>query len=347
MTPSPTLSVVLPNYNHGRLIARALEELLAQSPPPDEIIVIDDASTDDSIAVIERFAARSPSIRCLANEVNRGVIATLARGLAAAQGQFVYFAAADDWVMPGFFALALAALAAHPGLGLFCAEAVLVDGSTGTVLGYRPAVRPLPKSGAVTPEQARSLLRRTDNWILTGSSVFRREAVIAAGGFDPTVGSFADGLMARKIALARGFYFAPHVAAAWAIFSDSVSRTTALDPAHAQAALATVPRWLAADPVFPPWYPRLFQDRWRFASARLALLARPPNRPLLLDMGGMTAIDRAVIGGISALSTGRLARSVMLGWLWLRLRPTTLIGLARTTLARRREHAAVTSVTSE
>ena len=80
MTSRPTLSVVLPNYNHGDVIARALEALLHQERRPDEIVVVDDASTDDSRDVIARFAARSASIRVLVNEQNQGVIAALIRG---------------------------------------------------------------------------------------------------------------------------------------------------------------------------------------------------------------------------------------------------------------------------
>ncbi len=44
-----SIAVVLPNYNHGKLIGRHLRNLAGQTVPPDEIIVVDDASTDDSL----------------------------------------------------------------------------------------------------------------------------------------------------------------------------------------------------------------------------------------------------------------------------------------------------------
>jgi len=145
--PGSTLTVVLPNYNHARLIPRALEALFAQDPPPDEIIVVDDGSADDSLNVVAAFAKDHPSLRVLANPTNMGAIATLARGLAAARGRYVYFAAADDWVVPGFFATAIAMLEAHPRAGLFCGEARLVDGGSGRTLGVRPPVRPVGIAG--------------------------------------------------------------------------------------------------------------------------------------------------------------------------------------------------------
>src|SRR3984957_13535743 len=120
--PTPTnplaLSVVLPNYNHGKLISRAVTALLAQERAPDEIVIVDDGSTDDSLRVIEAHAAGSKTIRVIANRTNEGATAALARGLDACRGTYVYFAAADDWVLPGFFATVLPVLERHPQAGL-------------------------------------------------------------------------------------------------------------------------------------------------------------------------------------------------------------------------------------
>jgi|SRR5215470_4864511 len=331
------LSIVLPNYNHARLIPRALGALLAQERPPDEIIVVDDGSTDDSLAVVQRYATENPSIRLLVNEENRGVIFSLNRGLRAARGRYVYFAAADDWVMSGFFAEALAMLSAHPDAGLFCGEACLVDGASGRHIAIRPPVRPSYCAGLVEPRAAHALLARIDNWILTGSTVFRRDAVEWAGGFDERFGSFADGFVARKIALTFGFCFAPKVVATWVIFPDSVSRQTALNPDRARNVLIVATERLTADPVFPRWYARLFEKRWRFATARLALISDPVQRTTLLAMGARSSLDRYVLETAQLLPSRLLGKLVASAWLWARLRPTTLTGCVRTALARRLE----------
>ncbi len=333
----PMLSVVLPNYNHARLIPRAIEALYAQVPPPGEVIVVDDGSTDDSLAVIAAHAERHPTLRVIVHPANQGAIATLAHGLEASRGSHVYFAAADDWVDPGFFAAALAMLWSYPQAGLCCGEARLVDGHTGETVARRPPVRPIYRAGFVDAHQTRGLLRRLDNWILTGSAVFRRDAAVAAGGFDARMGSFADGYMARKVALTHGFCFIPQVVATWCVYPDSYSRRTALDAARAQSALETVPAALAADPIFPPWYAQVFAGRWRFAVARLAVSSGSINRQLLLSMGAQTKFDQFMLNATSRLPLFPLARLTTLAWLWFRLRPTTLSGLLRTALARRIE----------
>lgn len=330
-----TLSVVLPNYNHAKFIGRALAALLGQERAADEIIVIDDGSTDDSVAVIERIAATAPTIRLLRNPGNVGVIPTLQRGLEAARGKYVYFAASDDWIFPGFFALALRRLEAEPDMGLFCGEAMLIDGRSNRPFAVRPAVRPRLRAGRIEAAAVQQLLRSTDNWILTGSAIFRRDCVTWAGGFDARLGSFADGFIARKVALKFGFLFEPEIVASWVVFPDSVSRKTALDLQRTKYILNVVPTLIAADPGFPSWYANAFRERWRFAACRLALQADPIERSVLLEMGAPSAAEKAKLESILAWPHRNLARLVILARLWYRLRPTSLFALLRTMLAMR------------
>jgi glycosyltransferase involved in cell wall biosynthesis len=330
-----TLSVVLPNYNHAKFIGRALAALLGQERAADEIIVIDDGSTDDSVAVIERIAATAPTIRLLRNPSNVGVIRTLQRGLEAAHGKYVYFAASDDWTFPHFFALALRRLEADPGLGLFCGEAILADGRTNRPFAVRPAVRPRMSAGPVGAPAVAVLLRSTDNWILTGSTVFRRQCVAWAGGFDARLTTSADGLMARKIALRYGLYFEPRMVAAWMVYPDSVSRQTARDLEQSRYTLENIPRLIAADSGFPPWYAELFRSRWRFAACRLALQAEPIDRDVVLELGARSAAERTQFAAIMGRLPRQPARLVILARLWYRLRPTSLFALLRTMLAMR------------
>jgi hypothetical protein len=259
------------------------------------------------------------------------------RGLEAARGRYVYFAAADDAVLPGFFASALAMLAAHPGVGLFCADGLLVDGDTGRTIGHRPAVRPLQREGVISPDGMARLLRRADNFILTGSAVFRRDLALDKGGFDPRARSFADGLLARKIALAAGFCYQPRTVAVWNVFEAGLSRSMALELPPAQWALAELPRLIAADPYLPAWYAPLMARRWRFSSARLALAARPPRQALLRAMGGVGRLDDAVIAAALPALAAAPVRLFVLVWLTLRLRPFRVRDVAVTAFNRWRE----------
>ncbi len=328
------LSVVLPNYNHAQYLSGAIDAIAAQDRPPDEIIIVDDASTDGSRGVLAECKSRYPHLIVLFNEQNRGAIPALQRGLEVAKGRYIYFAAADDQVLPGFFSRAIDALEAAPTVGLFCAETILLDGATGRRIGTRPVVRPSRAAGALYAKQVEDLLKRADNFIHTGSSIFRRQSVLDRGGFLAEAGSFSDGLLGRKIALTEGIWFTPACVATWCIHSDGLSRSLARDPEKVVDALNAIPKLIANDRDFPPWYPRLFQRRFRFGAARLALEATPPNKALLGAMAANTSLDRAMIGMLTPFLQLRAARLASLAWLSLRLRPFRLRDIVITALDR-------------
>ncbi|MFT3729160.1 MAG: glycoside hydrolase family 99-like domain-containing protein [Terricaulis sp.] len=101
---TPNISVVAPNYNYAHCLEQRLQSILAQTLAPREIIVLDDASTDDSIAVVERVLAQSRiNWRIVRNQENSGsVFAQWRKGAELAQGEFVWIAEADDWADPRF-----------------------------------------------------------------------------------------------------------------------------------------------------------------------------------------------------------------------------------------------------
>ena len=314
---------MLPNYNHARYLPAALDALLAQSRPPDQVIVVDDGSTDESVAIAEKYASLHGSVTLLKSGHN-GAVPALVRGLEAARGSYVYLAAADDLVMPGFFALGLSRLEQYPAAGLFCGTTMLYDGSTGQPAGRRPIAWPRFRPGLVGPERAQKLLRRSDNWILTGASLLLREAIEQAGGLEVSLGSFADGYMVRKVALLRGFYFEPRPVAIWNIHADSVSRKTATVPGLAVEGLESYTRRIKQDATFPTWYAEVFGRRWRFAAARIALELPGSGAEVLPVMAVKSRLDLGVLMGLRPRLGPRIGGFVALSWLYLRFRPTSL-----------------------
>src|ERR1700722_5047191 len=106
------LTVVLSNFNHARFLPAALDALAQQLRPADELLIIDDSSTDDSVAVITACLLRLANARLHRNPANQGVIRNMNDGLRQAQGDLVYFAAADDVTYPNLFAEGVALLEA-------------------------------------------------------------------------------------------------------------------------------------------------------------------------------------------------------------------------------------------
>jgi len=94
----PRASVVIPTYNRAELVSRAVASVQRQSLDDWELVVVDDASTDDTRALIE--ALEDPRILYVRRDVNGGVAAAQNTGLDRAVGRHVLFLHSDDELMP-------------------------------------------------------------------------------------------------------------------------------------------------------------------------------------------------------------------------------------------------------
>ena len=93
-------SVVIPTFNASESIRRAIGSVLEQSEQDFEIIIVDDASTDDTVAVVEALQRADARIRLVRQPVNAGPAAARNRGLDAAEGEWVAMLDADDAFYP-------------------------------------------------------------------------------------------------------------------------------------------------------------------------------------------------------------------------------------------------------
>jgi hypothetical protein len=198
-----TASVIIPNFNHSALVGKAIGSVLAQGDDVSELIVIDDASTDDSVAVIEAALRGHPNARLLRNETNRGTMATLNRGIDEASGDFVLLAAADDIYLPGMLASCLRAAELHPDTAFVCGTP-LIEWSDGSLL--RVALPFGDTARHVSPDELVRCASRQNVLFFTGAALLRREAILAAGGLIPELRWHADWLLDFLLALRHGFY---------------------------------------------------------------------------------------------------------------------------------------------
>ena len=101
---APTVSVVVPSYNHEDFILDCLNSISEQSYQPIEVVLIDDCSTDNTYRLANSFLKqgkhRFTNTVCIRNATNRGAHATLNRGLALSSGDIVSFINSDDKYTP-------------------------------------------------------------------------------------------------------------------------------------------------------------------------------------------------------------------------------------------------------
>lgn len=133
----PAFSVVMPCYNYARYLGDCLESIFSQVDAPSfEIVAVDDASTDDTVAILERV--RDPRLRVFRNERNLGHAGTINRALPLTRGAIVSRIDPDDRYRPQFMATVVDRLRRYPEVGLVYGRAALIDGDgrdNGTITG--------------------------------------------------------------------------------------------------------------------------------------------------------------------------------------------------------------------
>jgi glycosyltransferase involved in cell wall biosynthesis len=167
----PLVSVLIPSYNYGRYVGITLQSLLDQTYPNFEAIVCDDGSSDNSVEIIQKYAARDSRIKFFPKE-HGGIISTMNMAYVHSQGEIISLLDSDDVFKPSKLQKVVAAFRNNPRSGIFM-NAVQRITSEG-----RPFGQPIPR-GMEDGWLAPTALRRGGESVYPpgpGLS-FRRQAV--------------------------------------------------------------------------------------------------------------------------------------------------------------------------
>lgn len=98
----PVVSVIIPAYNAEKTIEKCLDSLFNQTLKEIEIIVINDCSKDNTLKILKKYKNK---IKLIDNKKNLGPAGSRNKGLDVAQGKYIGFVDADDWVAPNMYEL--------------------------------------------------------------------------------------------------------------------------------------------------------------------------------------------------------------------------------------------------
>ena len=212
-------SLIIPTFNHARFVGAAIDSALAQTVSAFEVIVVDDGSTDETPAVLARYAGR---VRVLRQE-NRGLSAARNAGLAAAHGTFVSFLDADDVMAPTKLTAQLEVLERSHAIGWTYCDVLMETAATGATaraserFGY--ASRAL--DGWLFPELIHG------NFIPAIAPLVRRTALEVAGGFDERLTALEDWDMWLRLSLIAEARYTPAVLVTYRIRPGGMSEDRA------------------------------------------------------------------------------------------------------------------------
>src|SRR5262245_52172325 len=127
MPKRPRVSIGLPVFNGELYVEEALNSLLSQSFSDYELIISDNASTDSTPDICERYAARDPRIRFYRNDQNRGLAWNCNRVFQLSTGEYFKWAHHDDLCKPDFILRCVDVLDAKPSVVLCYSDVILID----------------------------------------------------------------------------------------------------------------------------------------------------------------------------------------------------------------------------
>ena len=225
-----TITTVIPTYRRPALLRRAIRSALEQTYRHVIVRIFDNASGDETEAVVARIAAADPRVIYHRHPANIGAFENFLFGMRAVDTPLFSFLSDDDVLFPNFYETAVAALESQLDALLF-AGSTLEFAEDGALL-YVPLAY-WPREGTFEPPEGalRMLGNRHPTW--TGI-VFRREAIDRVGVLDREVGPASDLDYAMRVAARFPMLvsFAPCAAYVSHPGSNSVNETVAVVPGY-------------------------------------------------------------------------------------------------------------------
>ncbi len=181
--PSPLVTVICLCYNHARFVREAIESVLNQRYAAIQLIVVDDASTDNSVEVIQQLVSKHSFIEFLPLQNNLGNCKAFNQGFALVKGEYVIDLSADDALLPTRIEEGVSALQqAGKEYGVHFSDAEFIS-ETGAHLGLhsdRFSHNSIPQ-GDIYKE----LINRY--FICPPTVMFTREVIEQLNGYDETL----------------------------------------------------------------------------------------------------------------------------------------------------------------
>jgi len=190
------ITTVIPTYRRPAMLQRAIRSVLDQTYPYFRLCVYDNASNDDTAAVVNALASRDSRIRYQCHSENIGAQDNFIFGLSRVVTPLVHLISDDDFLLPGFYAQAISGLERNPSAAFFSSGMLSADpdGQVRGLLRYGSEADQV----CSPPALFRLMAPYTRTWT---SAIFRKSSLEALGGLRKETGySFSIDLMLRSAA---------------------------------------------------------------------------------------------------------------------------------------------------
>jgi hypothetical protein len=317
---SPDVSVVIPVHNGANYVGQAIDSALAQTGVTSEIIVVDDASTDETPAVVRSYA---DLVRYLHLPKQVTSIATTNAGLVLCRGEFISILHHDDYFLPGKLAAHVQLMRSNPSVGLSYSAQHYIGPAGQRLWTLRS---PVSRRNYVVPGAVE--LRRivVQNYINFCNAVVRREAYESVGLYPEHLWFSAEWEMWIRLAKKFDVGYIDTALVCYRLHPTAQTLTRTHDADEVLGQLEAVHAAAFADPDLP----QQVRDRERMSTANMQLstaLLRMVRRDWV---GAM----RALVRGLRAVRIWEIPELMRSSALIARTMPRLRLGMARQSRSR-------------
>ncbi|MDQ6482209.1 glycosyltransferase [Dyadobacter sp. LHD-138] len=186
-TEKPLVTVVLTAFNHGKYVSETLNSIFTQTYPHVQVIVIDNASTDNTLSIIEKVDQHVSPFCLIKNPSNLGLCKAFNQGLALAEGKYIIDLAGDDMMLPDRIKLQVEAFEnLDETYGVVFTNARYME-SGGRLAAYHYSVNNEDKADKIIPsgDVYKSVLE--NYFICTPTMMMRTKMLTEMGGYDESL----------------------------------------------------------------------------------------------------------------------------------------------------------------
>ena len=211
------VSVLMSSYNHEKYLSQAIESVLNQTFNDLELIIVDDASTDNSKKIIERYQANDRRLHAFFHDKNQGIPRTANDGLREAKGKFISFIGSDDVWLPHKLEKQLSIIKKHEDKIVW---------SEGQTISDKPELSGMPMTQFLSAPRQKSgnifqeLLRED---FVFGQSVLFKTEYAQEISFNETLRYVNDHLFFVELSKNHEFIFIKEPLAKYRLHSSNIS----------------------------------------------------------------------------------------------------------------------------
>lgn len=197
----PHISVTIPVFNRAHLVSYTIDSVLGQSFTDFDVLVIDDASTDPTVDIVERYTQLDQRVRLLVNSKNLGLTRNWNKCLELSKGPLIQVLLSDDLLDPDYLSVVNEAFTQLPSVGFVAASCRYIN-SAGEVI--HPGIPISPKLYRAGDDAVSYFLN--NGFPHVSSIVLRKECFTRLGGFDERIWHGPDVEMDTRLASKYDFY---------------------------------------------------------------------------------------------------------------------------------------------